>query len=274
MYKRIYVEITNICNLNCSFCPPTKRCKKYMSINEFEIILNKIKGYTNHIYLHIKGEPFMHPDIDKIIALSNKYGFNVNITTNARLLKSKLTIINNSNIRQINISLHSFDDTNEIETLLYVIDEIKNTYISLRLWNNKDNKEVIDLLEKHYSKKIIFDKKRFTLTNNIFLDKDIEFLWPNMNMDVISTKGTCKALKDQMGILVDGSVVSCCLDNNGDNTLGNIFETSLESIINSNLYKEMLNGFKNNILVSELCKRCGYCTRFKKGDKNANYKGN
>ena len=49
---------------------------------------------------------------------------------------------------------------------------------------------------------------------------------------------------------------------------------TVESIINSNLYKEMLNGFKNNILVSELCKRCGYCTRFKKGDKNANYKGN
>ena len=96
----------------------------------------------------------------------------------------------------------------------------------------------------------------------------------NMDMDVISTKGTSKAIKDQIGILVDGTVVSCCLDNNGDNTLGNIFKTNLESIINSNLYKEMLNGFKNNILVSELCKRCGYCTRFKKGEKNANYKGN
>ena len=109
MYKRVYIEITNICNLNCSFCPKSDRDKKVMTVPEFENIINKINGYTKHIYLHVKGEPLMHPHLDKIIKIANKNNINVNITTNGRLLKDKLDIINNNKIRQINISLHSFN---------------------------------------------------------------------------------------------------------------------------------------------------------------------
>ena len=264
MYKRVYIEITNICNLNCDFCPNTKREKKYMTLLEYEAILRKIKPYTDNIYLHIKGEPLMHPDINEILKLSNKYNINVNITTNARLLNSKINIINSNKIRQINISLHSFNNINEIKELLNVIDKIKDTYISLRLWNNKGNKEIIQLLETFYNKKIIFDGKRFTLANNIFLDKDILFDWPDINKDIISKTGTCLALKNQLGILVDGTIVPCCLDNDGYNNLGNIFKCDLDSIINSKKYKDILYGFNNNILVSDLCKRCGYRTRFRR----------
>ena len=84
-----------------------------------------------------------------------------------------------------------------------------------------------------------------------------------MNIPVISTKGTCKALKDQIGILVNGDVVSCCLDNNGDNKLGNVFKQDINEIINSSKYQEILNGFNRHELVSHLCQRCGYRERFK-----------
>lgn len=264
MYKRIYIEITNICNLNCGFCPPTKRIKEYMSIKNFEEILKKIKGYTSNIYLHIKGEPLIHPYLDEILELCNKYDINVNITTNGRLLDKKIDIINNRDVRQINISLHSFDSIDEIKVLLNSIDKISNSYVSLRLWNNKSNEDILKLLEIHYNKKIDFNGKRFTLSNNIFLDKDILFSWPDINSDVVDANGTCLGLKSQLGILVDGSIVTCCLDNEGYNNLGNIFTSNLDSIINSKKYREILNGFNNNILVSELCKRCGYRTRFNK----------
>lgn len=262
MFNRIYIEITNICNLNCDFCPHTDRIKKSMSVSDFEKIVIKIKDYTNHIYLHVKGEPLMHNDLGDIIKVANKYNLNVNITTNGRLLSKKLDIINNNKIRQINISLHSFDSLDEIEELLNVLDEINDSYISLRLWNNKDNKEIFDILEKHFNKKIEFSGKRFTLTDKVYLDKDILFDWPDIKKNEITTCGTCKGAKSQLGILVDGTVVPCCLDNDGVINLGNIFKSSLDDILNSERYKNIVKGFNNNKLVEELCQKCGYRNRF------------
>lgn len=263
MYKRIYVEITNVCNLNCPFCPQTKREKEFMNIENFTTIINKIKNYTNHIYLHIKGEPLMHPNLDEIIKIANKNNLNINITTNGRLLKDKLNIINNNKIRQINISLHSFNSLEEIKDIVELCDNIKNTYINFRLWNDLDNKEILDFLDKHYNVKINRKNSRNNLNNHTFLSVDKKFDWPSLNIPVISTKGTCKALKDQIGILVNGDVVSCCLDNNGDNKLGNIFKQDINEIINSSKYQEILNGFNRRELVSPLCQRCGYRERFK-----------
>ena len=264
MFNRIYIEITNVCNLNCDFCPHTNRKKKFMSVDEFALIMEKIKGYTSYIYLHVKGEPLIHHELDKILKIANSYNLNVNITTNARILKDKLDIIINNKIRQLNISLHSFDSLDEIEEILYVIDKISDSYISLRLWNNKDNSDILKLLERHYNKNITNDK-RFTLGDNVFLDRDVLFSWPDINIDEISKYGTCKGGKNQLAILVDGTLVPCCLDNDGYNKLGNIFESDLESVLKSNNYRKIVNGFNNNILVSELCKRCGYIKRFKGG---------
>lgn len=263
MYKRIYIEITNVCNLNCPFCPQIKREKEFMNIENFTTIINKIKIYTNHIYLHIKGEPLMHPNLDEIIKIANKNNLNINITTNGRLLKDKLDIMNNNKIRQINISLHSFNSLEEIKDIVKLCDNIKNTYINFRLWNDLDNKEIFDFLNKHYNVKINRKNSRNNLNNHTFLSVDKKFDWPNLNIPVISTKGTCKALKDHIGILVNGDVVSCCLDNNGDNKLGNVFKQDINEIINSSKYQEILNGFNRHELVSHLCQRCGYRERFK-----------
>ena len=147
--------------------------------------------------------------------------------------------------------------------IVKLCDNIKNTYINFRLWNDLDNKEIFDFLDKHYNVKINRKNSRNNLNNHTFLSVDKKFDWPSLNIPVISTKGTCKALKDQIGILVNGDVVSCCLDNNGDNKLGNIYKQDLNEIINSSKYQEILNGFNKHELVSPLCQRCGYRERFK-----------
>lgn len=262
MFNRIYIEITNVCNLNCDFCPSTLRDKKSMSVNEFENVILKIKDYTNHIYLHVKGEPLMHKELDSILKIANKYNLNINITTNGRLIENKIDIINNNKIRQLNISLHSFNDLGEIKRLLFTIDKINNSYVSLRLWNNKDNTEVLKLLEEHYNVKINMNGNRFKLSDKVYLDKDVLFDWPNINRKVISDYGTCKGGKSQLAILVDGTIIPCCLDNDGIINLGNIFVNSIEEILNSDRYKNMINGFNNNKLVEDLCKKCGYRNRF------------
>lgn len=264
MYKKIYIEITNNCNLACDFCIKNKRIKKYMSFDEFKTILNKIKKYTNYIYLHILGEPLLHPEINKFIDYASK-NFNVNITTNGYLINN---IINNDNIRQINISLQSYNELYGISLEDYMnnifktVDILKDkTYISYRFWvKNKYSKNILDMINKKYNTNLKIDniKNNSTIKKNVFISINEEFTWPDLNNNKINENGTCYALKDHIGILVDGTVVPCCLDSKGDIKLGNIFKDDLETIINSSRYQNMLNNFKNNKKCEELCKRCNY----------------
>ena len=92
-FKRIYIEITNTCNLSCSFCPPSERAPRTMTPSEFEAILNKLKGHSKYIYLHIKGEPLLHDQLDLLLEMSHNHGFQVNLTTNGTLLQRQKEIL-------------------------------------------------------------------------------------------------------------------------------------------------------------------------------------
>ena len=186
--------------------------------------------------------------------------FYVNITTNGYFIDK---IINNKNIRQINISLHSGvgNIDNYIKKIFSFSDILKkNTYVNYRLWLGS-NKKIIEKLEEKYNVKI--DKSR-KLEENVFVDIDEEFEWPDVNNNIYKTSGKCYGIRDHVGILVDGSVVPCCLDGNGSIKLGNIFESSLDSILNSKRALKMVEGFKNKKLEEELCKHCGFIEKINK----------
>ena len=262
MYKKMYVEITNNCNLNCSFCIKNNRQKKFMSIDEFKIILEKIKDKTKYLYFHVSGEPLLHPNINELIDIASYNNFNINITTNGYLIKR---IIDNQNIRQINISLHSFSKKynksldDYLKDIFDVIEKLSNnTYFSLRFWaNNQNNQEIIKSLEEHFNKKIEL-KSGFEIIRNVFISINKEFIWPDLSNEYYNEIGTCYALKDHIGILSNGDIIPCCLDANGIIKLGNIFENNIDEIINSKRYQEMLNGFKNHYKCEELCKKCNF----------------
>ena len=97
-FKRIYIEITNICNLKCSFCSNSKRNKKEMSIDEFELVMSKITMYTDYIYLHVMGEALSHHYLDDILSICKKYNKKVCITTNGVFLKDRLDILPETNL--------------------------------------------------------------------------------------------------------------------------------------------------------------------------------
>ena len=262
-FKKIYIEVTNKCNLNCDFCIKNKRYGKFITNGEFKTLLNKLKDYTDYLYFHVLGEPLLHPKINELIDIASK-NFKINITTNGYLIDR---IKHNKNIRQLNISLHSFDDRYDVNLISYLnnifntIDElIKNdTYISLRLWvKNKYNNRIIDYINNRYNTYIKYDVEQYTINNYIFINNFHEFIWPDLNNDFYDETGTCYGLIDHIGILVDGTIVPCCLDSMGDINLGNIYKDNLCDILNNPKVKNIINNFKNNKKCEELCKHCKF----------------
>ena len=273
-FKKIYIEITNICNLNCSFCSKDNRIKESISLTKMEEVLNKINDYTDYVYLHVKGEPLLHPKLKEILDLCEKYHKKVNVTTNATLVKEKESILNHPAIRQINLSVHSENKKeNYLEEIFAVVDKLKNKNIVYRFWTMEANnlpKESTDSVEKiinHYqlSPEIVEKLKKDTnikINSHTYVNKANQFIWPDINNDYYKENGYCYALKDQLAILVDGTVVPCCLDSNGIINLGNIYNNDLSEIIDSSRYQKMRIGFCNRKVPEELCKHCSYKERF------------
>lgn len=260
-FKKIYVEITNICNLNCSFCSKDKRRKKELSLNEFEIILNKINNYTDYLYLHVKGEPLLHSEFENILKLCKKYNKQVNITTNGTLLKKQIDkILNSDVVRQVNISMHSLknSDIKDILECSKLLSD-KGIYVVFRFWvyNNLQN-NLINEIETYFNIKVNSDLDNTKVIDNIYINKDEEFIWPSLDNKEFRKNGTCLGLKTHIAILSDGTVIPCCLDSGGVINLGNIFEEDLDTILNKEKTKNIINGFNNNKLCEELCQKCGF----------------
>ena len=261
MFKKVYVEITNNCNLKCNFCIGNKRDKKFIDMDSFNTLLDKLEGYTDYLYFHVMGEPLLHPRINKLIDIASKR-YNINITTNGYLIDR---IKDNKNIRQINISLHSFNNkykTSLEDYMNNVFDAVKklskNTYIEYRMWvNNVDNVKIINMLEDKYNVSIR-NKKHVKLDTNVFFQVEEEFIWPSLNNNYCEENGSCMGTRSHIGVLVDGTVVPCCLDSAGTINLGNIYESDMKNIISSDLFKELNAGFRNNKKVHPLCKHCNF----------------
>jgi len=287
MFKKIYIEITNICNLKCKFCPETNRAKEIMSVEKFEEIVRKIHKHTQLVCLHIKGEPFLHNQLKEILNILEKYNLKANITTNGTLIKQQLETLKNSKaVRQINFSIHSIMQNENInkqylQDIFESVEKLENVIISYRLWNlqtikeNDVNNQIIQELEKQYDiqnlKQKLTEKDFYKIKDNIFINQDIEFTWPNLNGPIIIENGKCLALKEQIGILVDGTVVPCCLDNNGDIPLGNIFDETLEEILQKEKSIAIKKNFENKMITCQLCKTCGFLKRLENKRKTEEY---
>ncbi len=286
-FKRIYIEITNSCNLSCSFCPPTKREGSFMSVEDFETILKRLEGHGHFIYLHVKGEPMMHPKFSEILALCEAYGMKVNLTTNGTLIgQYHEVLISSKAIRQISVSLQSQENLADQESFHQYMTEVltlveegrrrSEIIFELRLWNYEASidgpgsdknqiamNRIIEQLEVSEEViKAIPQGKGTKLGYNVYLSKSLEFQWPAIDLEVISRSGTCYGLRQQVGILVNGDVVPCCLDGEGVITLGNCFDSSFESIVMSSRATAMVKGFEQRKIVEPLCRRCGYRERF------------
>lgn len=283
----MYIEITSVCNLACSFCPPTSRKANIIKLDAFNNILDQIKPHTKYIYLHVKGEPLLHPRIDELLDASHAKGFKVNITTNGTLIKkNRDKLLGKPALRQMNFSLHSFDghegSTNREEYLSNILSFVReaaehNVIISFRLWNlvqdnatnaeKSRNRETLEILEKEFNLDYKIEEKvvpgsGVKIANRIYLNQDHEFQWPSLQAPEDDGKGFCHALRSQAAILVDGTVVPCCLDGEGVINLGNINSTPFSEIVEGERANNLFDGFSRREAVEEMCRKCGYRMKF------------
>ncbi len=274
MYNKVYVEITNICNMNCSFCHGHKREPRLMSIEEFSVILEKLKEQTKYIYYHLMGEPLTHPLLPEFVKLAGESGYKSIITTNGTLLKKCGDELLNAGIHKINISLHSFENgdyeshSNYIKNIAEFSKKaaVKGVIVVLRLWNKgadfDRNDTTLSLLKENISGDWVENTRGLKIRDKIFLEWGERFQWPDKDAEIKGSKYFCYGLKDQFGILCDGTVVPCCLDRDGVINLGNIFTDDINSILNSKRATNIVEGFKCGKASEDLCKRCGYAQRF------------
>ena len=274
MYNKVYVEITNVCNMNCSFCHGHKRPPRQMNMEKFTLILDKLKEQTKYIYYHLMGEPLVHPKLSEFIKLAGERGYKSIITTNGTLLNKQGDELLATGVHKVNISLHSFEDGTEESHKQYICDlaefaknaASQGTIVVFRLWNkgfnDGKNETALNILKENISGDWLENSRGIKIRDKIFLEWGERFEWPDCEAEIKGNKFFCYGLKDQFGILSDGTVVPCCLDSDGVINLGNIFNEGIESILNSKRAQDLAEGFKCGIATEDLCKRCGYAQRF------------
>ena len=276
-FKKIYIEITNSCNFDCSFCFKTTRSTKFMSPNEFKFVVEKICPFTNYIYLHVLGEPLLHPQLDEILSISETAGLNINISTNGALLERKKEILFKHAVRQINISLHDAEENITPEkwedylnsTFDFALKASPNTYVCLRLWNSTN--ETSHAFNSFFLSRIVakFNLSHEELNGNtigngiklaehIFLQRAPRFEWPDEKNKGKHSQKHCYALRDHIAILADGQVVPCCLDADANMLLGNIFTEELSEILKTQRANDIKKGFEQRKVVEPLCATCGF----------------
>ncbi len=274
-FAKAYVEISNICNLSCSFCPGTVRQPHRMSVEDFSRVLDRLEGFVEYLYFHLLGEPLCHPELEALLTLAENRGFKVTVTTNGTLIDKCSDILFKHKPYKIVFSLHSFEAnciTSSLEKYLENCFDFGKrmegeAIVVYRLWNNGGSDSLNSDIEERLS--LVFPKpwresrNGVGLGNKVFLQYGDKFDWPDIASNDEEETVFCYGLRDQIGILADGTVVPCCLDNNGTVALGNIFDSSIDEILSTPRAKAIYEGFSKRRAPEPLCRRCTYARRFK-----------
>ena len=309
--KSVYIEITDTCNLRCSFCPSSDcgheagsgSSHTFMPSALFKkCIAGAVEAGIENVYLHVLGEPTLHPGFALFLREVKAAGLTATLTTNGTTIRRVAHhILNCPAVRQVNFSTHAYaelppDDAREhlgdvLDFCRIALIARPDMYINLRLWNigaataGDWNEFAISRINETFNTQVAPGNfcsrhKSFPIAGRLYLHEDSRFEWPETSKvtasaehgqsepaEVTASKypaGTCHALDTHVAILHDGRVVACCLDYSGQITLGNIADQGLAEILDSPTARNLREGFEKHELRHPFCQKCSFCKRFGK----------
>ena len=277
MLRKAYLEITNVCNLSCAFCPGTKRAPRFLTIDEFRLLAGKLRGHTEYLYFHLMGEPLLHPELEALLEIADALRFKIMLTTNGTLLpKRQELLVSAPAVHKVNVSLQSFEANEGGKLEDYLAGCIAfaeaaagaGKLCEFRLWNRGGwesmNPQIRAILAESFLEPWQKSRNGLRLAERIWLEPGARFDWPDLSLPSLGERCFCYGLRDQVGVLCDGTVVPCCLDREGGIPLGNLFVQDLEDIMSTDRARVVYDGFSRRQAVEPLCRRCGYARRFSK----------
>jgi len=288
-FYRVYVELTNVCGLKCSFCPTKTLPSVQMALPFFESIIVQLKPYTKEIACHVMGDPLTLSNLCDYLDILHKHGMRAVLTASGYFLKkhSSETLFHPA-VKQINISLNSYNKNDTAVTFDQYLKPIldlchakleqkKELFINLRVWNldammseRAFNETLFQKLSVAFHTPICLEQiyqerpKSLRLENKILIHFDNYFEWPSLHNKRYGD-GTCQGLQSHIAILANGTVVPCCLDGDGVMNLGNLKRETLEAILTNTRTQKIREGFQRGKAVEELCQKCSYKKRFNDG---------
>lgn len=277
-FEKIYIELSDICGLKCAFCPSVKGIRGAMSVEDFSKIAQKVAGKGRIYAFHLLGDPLILPNLAEFIAVARAHKMLLELTTSGFYMnaKNQALLLQSENIRQINLSLMAFLAQSRVDLKSYFAPILrflrthialkKSNFVNLRLWNlgfkgAEQNESIYSLLEREFGVKIQRNARKNRLASHIVLHQSEQFRWASLASKTLHTKGSCYALKGQIGILSNGKVVPCCMDSGGVMALGDILQEDLDEILASPRAIAMKEGFKKGEFVELLCQKCEFGRR-------------
>ena len=303
--ESVYIEITDSCNLRCSFCPcgtagNAAMPRTFMPTALFEkCIAGAQEIGAKNVFFHVLGEPTLHPGFAHYLKKLEQTPLRLTLTTNGTTIeRTGRHILDCPAVRQVNFSTHAFAELpretaerhlqNVLDFCRIAAVERPDLYVNLRLWNvgaaeaTPWNRYMLDCIRETFGVEVTpghfcSRHKSFNISGRIYLHEDTRFEWPKLDESGATSSvttgnypaGTCHALDTHVAILHDGRVVACCLDYSGQITLGNIQENGLAEILEAPLARELREGFAQNELRHALCRACSYCKRFSRKSNKA-----
>ncbi|MBD3383819.1 radical SAM protein [candidate division KSB1 bacterium] len=293
------IEPTNLCNLRCALCPVTdgfERPTGKMSLNTFTSFIDQVGDYLFIILLWDWGEPFLNPDVYKMIEYAVKKDIAVISSTNGhpfanereaeKLVKSGLSSLIFAVDGTTQESYERYRKGGNLETVMRGIENLvaikkrlscDKPFINLRFIVMHDNEHEIPAVIE-MGRKLGVDAVSLKTLNphgdiindhelgNVYLPENPHFrrfIYESNKEKRIKLKtNPCKAMWNCPILHFNGTVSVCTFDPNDRRVMGNIHETKFEKIWKNRQYRQQRNQFRSD--YTQL-KSCDCCTNAFKG---------
>lgn len=287
----VYLETTNYCNLQCSFCNRDEviGALQHMPIEKFRDMMEKIKHHPiKEAKLMGMGEPMLHPKFDEVVKIFKEYFPNafLIVATNCQYnigegkpLRDRFQ----SALQYIDLLYFSIDGYKESyerdrspakwDRLITFLDDFRNMdrmgcRVTCNYVVNPQNVSDIQKIKDEIVDEYGLEELRLNIAQDWSEDKSMPGGYTNEQLQYLKSWGNsvkgkskwdyedCFWVNEGLYTTVEGNVKMCCM-NTAASPFGNIFETDLEDIRNSSDYQNVKRGCNTNNPTSH-CKNCSY----------------